>query len=148
MNIETLSIEHKEAISSWRYEDEYSAFNYALEKDGWLDLYCTHDSKSCFIAEENSEIIGVFFFIEKKENEFRILINPDFLNKGYGKIITSKAIDLAFKKLHFTKISLIVRKNHPVAIKLYEKLGFEITGEVNEVINNENIEFFKMKQSI
>ncbi|WP_321777416.1 GNAT family N-acetyltransferase [Sulfurimonas sp.] len=148
MNIEKLTIENKELISLWRYEGEYSGFNYALEKDGWLDSYCTRDSKSCFIAKKNSEIIGVFFFIEENENEFRILINPGFLNKGYGKTITSKAIDLGFKELLFTKISLIVRKNHPVAIKLYEKLGFKITGETNEKINNENIEFFKMKKSI
>lgn len=83
-------------------------------------------------------------FISSKDNEFRILINPNSLSKGYGKLLTKEAFKIAFEDLKFQKISLIVRKSHAVAISLYEKMGFNMAGEVNEIINGEELEFYKM----
>ncbi len=42
------------------------------------------------------------------------------------------------------KVSLIVKKNHPVAISLYKKMEFVISGEVKEIVNGEELEFYKM----
>ena len=100
------------------------------------------------MARNEDAIIGLFFFITSKSNEFRILINPDFLNKGYGKALTKKALEIGFEKLKLKKISLIVRKNHLIAISLYEKMGFMTTGETVETIEGQEMEFLTMiKQS-
>lgn len=148
MTITRINTDDKKAITSWKYEDQYAVFNYAIEKDGWLDSYCTNDSQYCFVAKLDDEILGMFLFIIENENEFRVLINPNFLNKGYGKTLTSKALELAFNDLKFKEVSLIVRQNHPVAINLYKKLGFKITSENNEITNGESIKFYKMLKSI
>lgn len=71
-------------------------------------------------------------------------INPDFLNQGYGTKITKEAIKLGFNELKFDEISLIVRKEHKVALDMYTKLGYKIIGEMTEIIENEPIQFFKM----
>ena len=131
-------------ISLWRYAQDHAGFNYALEKDGWLDCYCLQEDSQCFVAKENENIIGVFLFISSKDNEFRILINPSFLSKGYGKILTKEAFRIAFEELGLEEVSLIVRKNHPVAISLYEKMDFKMSGELKEIINGEELEFYKM----
>jgi len=38
-------------------------------------------------------------FIKKYKNEFRILINPVCLSKGYGIIITNEALRIDFEEL-------------------------------------------------
>ncbi len=144
MTIESLNANDKVSISLWNYEDEHSTFNYALRKGGWIDSYCNTDESLSFVAKENDSIIGLFFFITSKSNEFRILINPDFLNKGYGKELMKKALEMAFGELNFTEVSLIVRKNHAIAISLYEKMGFMTTGETVEIIEDQEIELLVM----
>lgn len=144
----TLTSQDKKLISLWKYQGQYLSFNYALEEGGWLDLYCQGDCQNCFVVEAGSEILGIFLFIPDKENEFRLLINPDYLNRGYGKTLTSKALELAFQQLSFSQVSLIVRKNHPIAINIYKNLGFSIVAETSEIINDKNTEFFKMIKSL
>ena len=144
MTTRALLPKDKEVLSLWRYQGQYSDFNYALEEGGWLDLYCKDDCHHCFVVESQEELLGIFLFIPDKENEFRLLINPEYLNKGYGKALTSQALSLAFTELSFSKVSLIVRKNHPIALNIYKNLGFSITGETSEITNGEKIEFFKM----
>lgn len=148
MTIRAITLKDKESISLWKYPDQYSGFNYAVEDGGWLDLYCKSDCDYCFVAELEKNILGLFLFIPHKENEFRILINPDYLNRGYGKALTSQALAMAFTQLSFQEVSLIVRQNHPVAINLYRTLGFKIVAQKSEITNGEKLEFFKMIKSI
>ncbi len=136
----------KKLISLWQYEEEHSGFNYALKENGWTDCYCSDDDTNCFVAKIGDEIIGIFLFIQEKSNEFRILINPAFLSKGYGKIITNKALDIGFNELKFEYISLIVRQNHTIAINLYEKMGFVRDGETKEIVDNQEIDFYIMRK--
>ncbi|MCD6212020.1 MAG: GNAT family N-acetyltransferase [Sulfurovum sp.] len=144
MTIEALDERDKASISLWNYQEEHSGFNYAVRKGGWIDSYCHSGDSHCFVAKNEDAIIGLFFFITSRSNEFRILINPDFLNKGYGKALTKKALEIGFKQLKLKQISLIVRKNHLIAISLYEKMGFMTTGETVETIEGQEMEFLIM----
>lgn len=144
MKILRLSKKDKKTIENWNYKNEYLKFNYALKENGWINIYCSKDSSLCYKVMENTHIVGVFLFILTKSNEFRLLINPDFLNKGYGTKITKEAIKLGFYELKFDEISLIVRKKHKIALDMYTKLGYKIIGETVEIIENESIQFFKM----
>ena len=143
MKISRLEYDDKLYIQSWKYTDKYSKFNYALKQDGWLK-YCGNRSL-CFKVVKDNDIVGVFFFIIENSNEFRILINPKYLNQGFGKKIVFKALKMAYNDLKLNEVSLIVRKNHQVAINLYSKFGFVIIGEEQQIIDNSNIDFFKMK---
>ena len=144
MTIEALNERDKASISLWNYQEVHSGFNYALREGGWIGSYCHSGDSLCFVARNEEAIIGLFFFITSKSNEFRILINPDFLNKGYGKALTKKALEIGFEQLKLKQISLIVRKNHPIAISLYKKMGFIITGETVEIIEGQEMEFLIM----
>jgi len=145
MKILTLSDRHKRNISQWSYHNEYAQFNYALQRGGWLDKYCCQTKTDCYVVMDLEEIIGLFLFIVSNNNEFRILINPHFLNQGFGKKIVQKALNMAFEILEFSHITLIVRKSHHVAQNLYLKFGFKFMGEKVESIDGVNIEFYTMK---
>jgi len=147
MIIEYLTEKNRDEILTWKYSGEYASFNYALEEDGWIDKYCCDKNHYCYSVKDKEVLIGLFMFIEKNSNEFRVLINPSYLNRGYGTVITKEAINFAFEELRFNKISLIVRKNHPVAINLYKKLGFQKVGETTELLNGKETEFYKMLKS-
>ena len=142
--IQKLSKEEKHVITKWRYSGDYASFNYAVEGGGWIESYCTQDDSPCYCCIEEEMIVGMFLFIPEKNNEFRLLINPEMLNQGYGKKITNEAIEIGIKELHYNQISLIVRKNHAVAIALYQKMGFEIVGETMEEIDGEEVDFYRM----
>ena len=146
MIIKKINESDKKLISLWQYEEEHSGFNYALRENGWTDCYCAHDDTNCYVAKIDENIIGMFLFIPHKSNEFRILINPEYLSKGYGKVITNKALEIGFCELEFEHISLIVRQNHTLAIKLYEKMGFIRDGETKEIVNNQEMDFYTMKK--
>jgi len=148
MTISQLTTDDKKLISLWKYQGDYAKFNYAIEENGWLDSYCKDECKYCFLAKIEDKILGLFLFIPENENEFRVLINPDFLNKGYGKKLTSKALEIAFDTLAFHTVTLIVRQDHPVAIGLYEKLGFKTSSELIQNIEGEDIPFYKMQKSL
>ena len=147
MQISTLSQTDKMTIAHWNYEGMYAKFNYALDKNGWIDQYCCEGS-FCYKVSFNGKIIGLFLFIPKNKNEFRVLINPQFIHQGYGTKVVKKAIDYAFQELKFKMLTLIVRKEHQIGLKLYQKFGFEILGERVEMIENEKIVFFEMIKQI
>lgn len=57
-------------------------------------------------------------------------INPNFRNKGYGKILMNKIIESEWKENTKT-LRLGVEKDNLFAIKIYESSSFLIDGEVS-----------------
>ena len=127
-------------VKKWKYINNYSKFNYATKQ--WFKNCCNDKNIHCYKAVQNNNLLGVFLF--QLDNEFRILINPKYLHKGFGRTITQEALSIGFDILHLDKISLIVRQEHNVAINLYLSLGFKIIGKTKQIVENEEISFFKM----
>lgn len=64
---------------------------------------------------------------------FGIIIGEESIRgKGYGKDTTELIINYAFKTLNLRKIILEVADYNEKAIKLYEKLGFELEGKLKK----------------
>jgi len=134
----------KNSMKEWCYSAPYNQFNYALKKEGWIDTYCCDNNTFCYTCESEGETVGFFLFILERENEFRVLVNPAYLGCGYGKEIVQLAIRTGFEELGLKRLSLLVRKNHPVAIALYKKMGFVTVGETVETIDGEEVFFYQM----
>lgn len=62
--------------------------------------------------------------------------------KGLARQLMDKAIDFT-KENGFKKVCLHVAKDNYSAIKLYESLGFEYTGNTKEIENEETVEMVK-----
>jgi RimJ/RimL family protein N-acetyltransferase len=84
----------------------------------------------------NDRLIGCAT-VSKHKNNIDLMLSDvcivkDCQNKGYGKIITKLAIDLAKKiknNTTYKKLSLSVDKTNEKAINCYKKVGFKITNE-------------------
>ncbi|MFW0717621.1 GNAT family N-acetyltransferase [Pedobacter sp. N23S346] len=68
---------------------------------------------------------------ETEEGEFYIdtvSVKPEAQGKGIGKLLIYAAIDWA-KELNHRQVGLLVEKNNPGALKLYQKIGFYIKND-------------------
>ncbi|MCX6813136.1 MAG: GNAT family N-acetyltransferase [Candidatus Azambacteria bacterium] len=81
---------------------------------------------------------------KKKIAEIFILIGDDgHRGKGIGKFSIKYLIEIAFKKMGLERLKLEVNKLNYPAIKLYENLGFQKTGEneteIKMILQNSNL---------
>ena len=111
------------------FEEPYESF---VELE---DLYIKHihdQSERRFIAESDGERIGLVELVEinyiHRRAEFQIVIAPVFQGKGFGKTMTSQALDYAFRVLNLHKVYLVVSVTNAPAISVYRQCGFQEEG--------------------
>ena len=91
-----------------------------------------------FFLEEDSENIGYFAVQRKSDSLFlsKIYIKKDFRGKGYARKAFVNAIIPIAQEFELSKITLTVNKYNFASIMVYEKLGFDRTGDVETDIGN------------
>lgn len=91
----------------------------------------------CLVVEIEGKIVGAcwvrimndFSHIDDETPSLVIALYPDFCGKGIGSnLIKTMLTRLANK--NFKQVSLSVQKSIPKTKKFYERLGFEVVGEV------------------
>jgi len=82
------------------------------------------------IIDENGIVLGHCFILLIKEDKpiFGIGLSPDIHGKGWGRKIAQYILDRS-DNLGLPLVTLTVVKRNEKARKLYETLGFTITGE-------------------
>lgn len=89
----------------------------------------------CFLGSVPIGMLGIHF-MQRKRVKHRASIGINVLKKywelGAGKALLSKAIEHFNSDKELTKLELEVRSDNNRAIKLYEKFGFKIEGEISQ----------------
>lgn len=85
----------------------------------------------------NDEMVGftLFGFLEKdygKYHLFRLMIDEKYQGKGYGTAAARAVIEIMRKDKECREIYLSFVPENVPAQRLYESVGFQITGELNE----------------
>ena len=135
------------AVQRWpRYPLEFSALDYALRENGWLDEPRDSAKTSCFAIEKSGEIIAFTILSATDTNaaEFRIALRADKIGQGLGAAITSLTLEYGFSQLGLSQIHLIVRKNNVRAHRLYTQMGFIHQGECFQYCNGKQVLFTMM----
>ena len=95
-----------------------------------------YDRARPYAIRNDNDIIGFIMFdykpSEKKAEICRFMIGKDFQGKGYGTEALSSAIRLLANENLFSTIQINYVKGNFPAKHLYEKLGFQETGEMEE----------------
>lgn len=137
-------------IKNWpKYTGEFEQMDYALREKGWLDEFRDGANTRLYAVELSMRLVG-FSLINVtagKEAEFRIAIHPDWTGKGLGREVTLATLQTGFRQLNLAKIHLIVRKNNPRALMLYNNIGLVTTGESVHAIQGNDIEFIDMNMT-
>ncbi len=93
-------------------------------KDG-IERYLKRNPDTCFVAEENGEIIGVILSGNDGRRGFihHTAVSPDHRNKGIAAALVEKAMS-ALESLGITKVALVVFERNEVGNAFWEKQGF------------------------
>lgn len=95
-----------------------------------------YDRARPYAIRNDNDIIGFIMFdykpSEKKAEIWRFMIGKDFQGKGYGTEALSSAIRLLANENLFSTIQINYVKGNFPAKHLYQKLGFQETGEMEE----------------
>ncbi|MGH2538751.1 MAG: GNAT family N-acetyltransferase [Candidatus Promineifilaceae bacterium] len=66
--------------------------------------------------------------------KFGLIIHPNYWNQGIGTALTAAALDLADNWLDMRRVELDVFTHNPAAVRVYEKLGFQVEGTRRAVV--------------
>ncbi|MFW6287388.1 MAG: N-acetyltransferase family protein [bacterium] len=96
----------------------------------------------CLVAEVDEEVVGAVWTrilcgevkgygnIDDETPEFAISLYKEYRNKGIGTALMKNMLKL-LKNHGYERTSLAVQKDN-YAVKMYEKVGFKITKELDE----------------
>lgn len=98
----------------------------------------------CFFEDIPIGVLGIHY-MQRKRFKHRASIGINVLKKywglGAGKALLSKAIEHFNDDKELTKLELEVRSDNNRAIKLYEKFGFKIEGEISQYFHINGISY-------
>ena len=108
----------------------------------YIDNFAQKEDDYCLVADLNGQIIGAVWvriladeikgygYVDDKTPEFAISLFKEYRKQGIGTMLMKKMISYLVEK-DYNQTSLSVQKEN-YAVRMYQKLGFEIIGENNE----------------
>ena len=101
--------------------------------------------KHTYVATSDDEIVGTFLLKNNQPDlgshvaNGAYMTSPDFAGKGVGKLMGEYSIEearrLGYKAMQFN----IVIKSNERAVKLWQKIGFQIIGEIPDAFNHREL---------
>lgn len=130
----------KEVISKG---DTYT-FDPGSSKEDILAYWCGAD-KETYVAEDQEEMLGTFVIKDNQPGLGSHIANASYMvrekatGKGIGKAMgefsLAEAERLGYKAMQFN----IVVKSNTRAVYLWQKLGFDIIGEIPDAFNHKTL---------
>ena len=113
-------------------------------REKMLDYWCGND-KHTFVATRAEQIVGTFFIKDNQPDLGAHVANASFMTlpsaarhgigTAMGEFALEEAKRLGYKAMQFN----IVVKSNAGTIRLWQKLGFEIIGEIPDAFNHSQI---------
>lgn len=105
----------------------------------WFDGILANDDIQLWIVQENFKNIGQLRFEKISSESVRISISiiADMRGKGLASTIIHAGAEKMFGESMFKKIEALIKKNNHASIKSFEKAGFVLTEEQDDLIKLE-----------
>ncbi len=117
-------------------------FDPASSREKMLDFWCG-EGKHTYVATANGKVAGTFLLKDNQPDLGRhiangaYMVSPDTGGLGIGKAMGEFSIEeakrLGYKAMQFN----FVIKSNERAVRLWEKLGFNIIGEIPEAFDHQ-----------
>ncbi|MCP4542974.1 MAG: GNAT family N-acetyltransferase [Chloroflexi bacterium] len=157
-----------EIVTHWKYDGEYSIYDYANEADHMLGseswgkgLFAVLNEKGDLLGEltteffdENDDYIEYDDFDDEKLNRAEMWIGfglkPEFTGLGLGTGFVSACIEFAVAKHNYTGeyVRLGVATFNKRAINVYERIGFEVFNETVGEIDGKEFQVVHMRKHL
>ena len=106
-------------------------------KEG-IEKYLLRNLNTCFVAEENGELIGVIMSGHDGRRGFihHTTVRDEYRGKGIGKELVDSAL-AALEKEGIHKVALVAFEKNVLGYTFWEKVGFTVRNDL--VYRNKNI---------
>jgi len=156
-------------VDTWKYEKEYSIYDYSNEADHMLDeegwgrgIFAVLNQEGDLIGELSIEFydaqgkcteyhdFGDEALLNERELWIGFGLRPDLVGHGLGAGFVLACVEYAIKKYHYRGefIRLGVAMFNQRAIKTYEKAGFQKFEQTVGEINGKTFECIHMHKSL
>ena len=100
-------------------------------KEG-IERYLKRNPETCFVAEEQDEIVGVILAGHDGRRGFihHTAVSPLHRKEGIGTKLSDEALR-ALKKEGITKVALVAFKRNQQGNEFWEKHGFQVREDLN-----------------
>lgn len=95
------------------------------DSEAGIARFLKHNPSTCFVAEEDSRIIGVIMTGSdgRRGHIYHTAVHPDFRKRNTGRALVEKALS-ALKEEGISKVTLVVFSHNSDGNRFWEKLGF------------------------
>ena len=106
---------------------EQIAYEFPWETSTFKD--CLSVNYCCWVGEKLGQVVayGIVTVGAGESHVLNVCISPSMQGRGYGRRMMKKLMEVA-KSHHAEMMILEVRPSNPIAIKLYQDLGFNEIG--------------------
>lgn len=117
------------------------------EADDWFKIKTLRLKKKCFAIENlENRLVGYISIRDikwiKKESELGIVLDPNYINQGYGTEAINLFLGYYFNRLRMSSIKLRTAKYNERAIRCYLNCGFQKVGESMDEFEDQFCEIF------
>lgn len=125
ISFEKMTLDHVDRV----VQIEKESFSNPLSKKLLIREICENEIASYQVILLEGEVVGYFgiWLINDEGHILNIAVAKDHRNKGYGRLLVSRLLELA-KEMGIDKLTLEVRESNEPAKKLYTKAGFQVLG--------------------
>ncbi len=140
LNFTTLTNEEHQLVLAWRNSQNVSRYMHTKsitlkEHFAFVDSLKHNHQKSYFLVEDDGNYIGVIYLVD---TFLGLYANPK--RKKVGDLLLQQIITFAFDVKKLFSLKAEVFKENLSAVKLYERFGFKIMQE------NEQLQIMELKK--
>mgnify|MGYP000858476827 CR=1 FL=1 len=118
-------------VMRYWFEEPFETF---AELSALYDEHIHDQRERRFVVESYGKSVGLVELVEidhvHRRAEFQIIIAPDHQGRGIASKAARLAMEYGFSVLNLYKIYLIVDRDNHKAMHIYQKLGFQVEGEL------------------
>ena len=125
-------------------EGDTLVFSPDSSKESMLNYWSAAD-KSAYVAEIDGQIVGTFYIKQNQPDlgshvaNAGYLVHPEQRGRGFAEAMCRFSLDearaLGFKAMQFN----FVISTNEVAVRIWQKCGFEITGRLPKAFNHQKL---------
>lgn len=131
MNIRIMSIGDYEAVYALWLSCKGMGLNNIDDSKKGIERFLERNPDTCFVAEENSKIIGVIIAGNdgRRGYIYHTAVSPSYRRKGIATEMVNTAL-AALSKIGITKVALVVFDRNESGNAFWEEQGFNSRGDL------------------
>ncbi len=131
MNIRTMKSEDYDAVYALWLSCKGMGLNSVDDSQDGIDRFLLRNPETCFVAEENSEIIGAIIAGNdgRRGYIYHTAVSPICRRKGIGTALVQKALN-AFSEIGISKTALVVFDRNEDGNTFWENQGFTVRSDL------------------